>query len=574
MNPSFLVRTLVIPALTALALLAGIAPVSAQGQGQDGQYRAFWVDTYNSRLNSSADITAIVDRARSAGVNALFVQVRRRGDAWYLRGREPLPEGVAIDGGFDPLAEMLSQAHAAGIEVHAFVTVGAIWNMSTLPQQPDHVFNQHGFNAAGPLPAAANWLTRTRLPDGSQTSYGGYRFGTDFWLDFGHPDAAAYTVDLLVQLVKSYDLDGLHLDRLQYPELTEGGSASVGYNDVSLDRFRRHYARAADSDPSADDAAWSDWRRAQVTGLLRRIYLSVLAMKPRLKVSAGVVATGAAPTNEGGWAGTDAYARTFQDWRSWMEDGLLDVVVPLDFRAEHQASESDAFNGWVNWTRDHQYQRQALIGLGSYLNSIEGTLRQIRTTMQPAANPIDGVVLYSMGAHNAPVTRNPIAVPAGRDTPLRPFDDLSSGLRTGRTVSGQALESGITFTSSNGAGGVFASSSLPALTWKNGTARTGHVMGTVTNGDGRALDTATVVLESEDGGTRYTTATDGGGFFGRVDLAPGTWRVSVMPSGDGRYASDCALLITAGQVTSFNLDVNASRPGIASCQSSPAFNRR
>ena len=50
------------------------------------------------------------------------------------------------------------------------------------------------------------------------------------------------------------------------------------------------------------------------------------------------------------------------------------------------------------------------------------------------------MVLYSVGAHNAPVTRNPIAVPAGRDTPLRTFDDLSSGLRTSRTVAGQALE--------------------------------------------------------------------------------------------------------------------------------------
>ena len=81
---------------------------------------------------------------------------------------------------------------------------------------------------------------------------GGYRFGSDFWLDFGHPAAATYTVNVLLDLVRNYPIDGLHLDRLQYPEIggpSEGG-ASVGYNDVSLERFRQKDGRPADSDPA------------------------------------------------------------------------------------------------------------------------------------------------------------------------------------------------------------------------------------------------------------------------------------------------------------------------------------
>jgi uncharacterized lipoprotein YddW (UPF0748 family) len=550
-----------------LALLAFLALAPYAEAQTGGQYRAFWVDTYNTRLNNAADVTTIVERARGAGANAVFVQVRRRGDAWYLRGREPRPEGVSFEGNFDPLAEMLAQAHGAGLEVHAFVVLGAIWNLNTLPSDGNHVFNRHGFNAAGPLAGADNWLTRTRLPDGAHTSAGGYRFGSDYWLDFGHPDAATYTVNLLLDLVHSYNIDGLHLDRLQYPEIGGGpseGGASVGYNDVSLQRFREKYGRPAGSDPAPDDPDWSEWRREQITALMRRIYLNVAASKPMVKVSVGAIATGTPPGSESGWLATDAYMRVYQDWRRWTEDGILDVAIPLIFRAEHVTADAEAFAAWHSWTRSHQYRRQAAIGIGSYLNSIEGTIKQIRTAFQSGSNPIDGVVLYSIGAHNAPVTRNPLAVPAGRDTPLRSFDDLSSGLRTGRTVAGQVLEAG-SANANTPILGVFGSQTMPFLT--SASFSVGHVMGTIRSSDGGLIDGAEVVFES-DAGVKKSVTTDGGGFFGGADLTPGSWRVLVFPPGEvpGRHLANCELTIAAGQVSLFNLLIEPARMGVASCQ--------
>jgi uncharacterized lipoprotein YddW (UPF0748 family) len=550
-----------------MLLLLGLAPAPAEAQVA-GQYRAFWVDTFNTRLNSAADVMTIVERAKGAGANAVFVQVRRRGDAWYLRGREPRPEGASMDANFDPLAEVLAQAHAAGLEVHAFVVVGAIWNQNTLPSNPQHVFNTHGFTPAGPRSGADNWLTRTRLPDGASTSNGGYRFGSDYWLDFGHPDAATYTVDLLLDLVRNYPIDGLHLDRLQYPEIagsTDGG-ASVGYNDVSLQRFREKYGRPAGSDPAADDPDWSNWRRDQITALMRRIYLNVIAIKPSVKISVGAIATGNAPGSDAGWPATDAYARVYQDWRKWTEEGVLDVAIPLLFRSEHTPADAEAFAAWTAWTRGHQYQRQAVIGIGSYLNSIEGTIKQIRATFEPGgSNPLDGVVLYSVGAHNAPVTRNPLAVPAGRDTPLRTFDDLSSGLRTGRTVAGQALEAGSANANASSLSGVFASP--PVLPFSTSvTFAVGHVIGTVHGEDGRPLDSVDVVFESNVSAPRSVT-TDGAGFFGGANLLSAEWRVSVSPAGEsGRYLANCTLTISMGQVGRFDLQIDTSRPGVATCQ--------
>jgi uncharacterized lipoprotein YddW (UPF0748 family) len=546
-----------------LVLLALAPLMAADAEAQVQQYRGFWVDTYNTRLNNAADVTAIVERARSANANALFVQVRRRGDAWYLRGREPRPEGVSFDANFDPLNEMLSQAHAAGIEVHAFVVAGAIWNQSTLPTQGEHVFNTHGFTAAGPHAGETNWLTRTRLPDSAFTSFGGYRFGADFWLDFGHPAAAAYTVNVLTELVRSYNIDGLHIDRLQYPELgfASDRGASVGYNETSLQRFREKYGRPADSDPAPDDPDWSDWRRDQITALMRRIYLNVIGIRSRVKVSVGAIATGDAPGSDDSWQATDAYTRVYQDWRRWTEEGILDVAIPLIFRAEHLSADAESFAAWTAWTRSHQYGRQAAIGIGSYLNSIEGTIRQARTAFTAGDNPLDGAVLYSIGAHNAPVTRNPLAVPAGRDTPLRTFDDLASGLRTGRTVAGQALEASRENGSSTGLG-VFGTQPV-SLLFASTLAR-GHVMGTITS-DRQLLDSADVFIENESQAKRVKT--DGGGFYGAVDLTPGQWRVSVYAQGMefGRYVADCTLTVVAGQVARFDLTVDTARGGVAFC---------
>jgi uncharacterized lipoprotein YddW (UPF0748 family) len=557
----------VVVCLTMLLLLA-LAPAAAvDAEAQvNGQYRAFWVDTYNTRLNNAADVTTIVERVKGAGANAVFVQVRRRGDAWYLRGREPRPEGVSMDANFDPLAEVLAQGHAAGLEVHAFVVVGAIWNQNNLPSNAQHVFNAHGFTPAGPRAGADNWLTRTRLPDGASTSNGGYRFGSDYWLDFGHPDAATYTVNLLLDLVRNYDIDGLHLDRLQYPEIagSTDGSASVGYNEVSLQRFREKYGRPAGSDPSPDDPDWSNWRREQITALMRRIYLNVIAIKPRVKISVGAIATGDAPTSDAGWPATDAYARVYQDWRNWTEEGVLDFPIPLIFRAEHTPADAEAFAAWTAWTRSHQYQRQAVIGIGSYLNSIEGTIKQIRSAFEPGGNLIDGVVLYSIGAHNAPVTRNPLAVPAGRDTPLRTFDDLSSGLRTGRTVAGQALEAGSANANASSLSGVFAAPPVSPFSTSL-TFPFGHVTGTIQDEDGRPLDSVDVVFESDVSASRRVM-TDGAGFFGGANLLSTQWRVSVYPVGaSGRYFANCTLPINMGQVGRFDLQVDTSRPGVATC---------
>jgi hypothetical protein len=76
-----------------------------------------------------------------------------------------------------------------------------------------------------------------------------------YWIDPGHPDAAAYTVDVLMHLLERSDIDGLHLDRIRYPEdgvpLTLFGGTNIGYNVVNVERFQRRYGIPSGSPPPA-----------------------------------------------------------------------------------------------------------------------------------------------------------------------------------------------------------------------------------------------------------------------------------------------------------------------------------
>ncbi len=559
---------------TSFVALAAACVLPAAAQPRI-EYRGFWVDTFNTALNNHADVLAVVSNAKAAGANVIFAQVRRRGDAWYLNSLEPPPDYVAIASGFDPLQDLITEAHAGGIEVHAFVIAAAIWNKNpgyppspTLgpPLDPNHVFNRHG--GYDPVtntivPGPDNWLTRTLLADVSGAiGFQGHRFGSDFWLDFGHPDAAAYTVDVLMRLVRGYNLDGLHLDRIRYPDFsytglvqTPAAGVNIGYNPTSVARFQRHYGLAAGSPPPApNDPLWSQWRRDQVTNLVRRVYLNAVAVRPDLKVSAALIAYGAGPVAETAWNSAEAYWRVFQDWRAWSEEGILDIAIPMNYKREHVTTEAAMFDQWNEWTKNHQYRRAAMIGLGVYLNSVEGTVRQTRRSL--AASQLGrsaiGVNFYSMANTNAAVASNPWSLPVAlANTPLRLFADFALGLTTGKTADGAIVDD------NPAAGAVFAAPAVtPVLPWKVAP-RNGHLMGFARGPDGQPLDTVLVTIQNLDTLAFQTAVTDGGGFYGAVDLPPGTYLVRTrIPA--GRYS--CAARVDAGHVTPANLLVPAHRP--------------
>jgi uncharacterized lipoprotein YddW (UPF0748 family) len=495
------------------------------------EYRAYWVDTFHTPLGTHADIDRVIDLAAASNANAIFVEVRRRGDSWYLDSKEPLTEVAGVgepdasgQWTFDPLKYIIERAHGRSIQVHAFVIAGAIYRGNEPPKDPKHVFLQHVWDAENnrPWTGPRQWATASRT--------GKIHYGDDYYIDFGNPAAASYTVDVLLHLIAAYDLDGIHLDRTRYPENV---GRNVGYNEVSVARFNAHYGTSGLPDPN--DPRWCRWRRDQVTAFVRRFYLHATALKPSIIVSAALVAWSDGPGTSGGFEETDAYSRVFQDWNGWLKEGIIDIACPMLYKREHVARERKQFDEWLSFTvaAAHQNGRLAIAGVGAYMNGIEGTLRQGRRSRTAGA---DGILMFAVGdtapwstadnSTNTAVKKNPYYPPApGSATPKRPNEDFVAAVSSGRNARGTLKFD------PHGADPIFAlDSAAPSKPHRE----TGSIMGYAT------YDGEKVTITS--GTQTWTALTDGAGFFGFTNLAPGEYHIG-----------DCSVTVEASRVSRIDL---------------------
>lgn len=510
--PALLSRLL--PGLASVLLALWPAAASADPEAPGPAYQALWVDAFHDGFKTPEQVDRLISDAQRANVNALFVQVRRRGDAYYARGHEPMADDPALAPGFDPLEYVIARAHAATprMEVHAWVSVLAIWNrQNAAPPNPGHIFNRHGMSAEG----EDNWLMLR--DDGAMWT------GEGYYLDPGHPGAALYTVRVLRDLVDAYDLDGLHLDRVRYfqgKRLPGGGyDRRWGYNPASVARFNARYGR--EGIPGPDDPDWMAWRREQVASLVRRIYLETLAVRPGLKVSAATVAWGEPPDSDRDWDRKAPFAYVFQDWPAWLEEGVLDFAVPMLYFREADSTQAAWLDGWLAWIGGLPPRRHLVLGLGGFLNRRDLAARQIARAMESMAPPISGVALYSY-ANPADGENWSSARSAPDNTASPPF-------------------------------AFRAAASIPEMPWKSRPS-TGHLAVQAVYRDGAEAEGVRLKVEAEGEGWTAEGETDGTGFLGLVDVPPGRYRVSPI-SNDGRASSIVQVEVRPGLVARVEVPV-------------------
>jgi uncharacterized lipoprotein YddW (UPF0748 family) len=444
-------------------------------------------------MRTAAEVTQLVAEARAANFNAVIVEVRKRGDAYYNSSFEPKAADVAAD--FDPLAELLRQAHSTSagprLEVHAWIVTYNIWNNQTnLPPQANHPFRLH-----------PDWLTKS--VDGATWD------GSNYAFDPGHPEVQEHTYQVAMDLVSRYAIDGLHWDYVRY------AGREWGYNDIAVARFSQQ--GGGTGTPVVDDPAWLQWRRDQVTGLVRRVSLSARALQPALKISAATITWTPSATTYAQWLDSPAYSRVLQDWRGWMEEGLLDLNIPMAyFRQEQNAVD---WSNWSKFAKEHRYGRHLALGVGAYLNTISNSLVQMSSTRQGtgSAPRAEGVACYAYSA-------------AARDGVPR-----------------SAFFAALTRPSLHhpNTSALFATRSVPpALPWKTGDGPAGF-MGYVRDArTGHALDGVLIELCAP---STPLLATDTHGFYG-IAQSP-VLAASLVTSAPG-YASEVRWIsLRPGQVT-------------------------
>jgi uncharacterized lipoprotein YddW (UPF0748 family) len=272
------------------------------------EFRGAWVATVGnidwpsrpdlSVAEQKAEFLAILDRAAQLRLNAIVFQVRPACDALYASPIEPWSEyltgamGKAPQPFYDPLTFAIEGAHQRGLELHAWFN----------PYRAAH--------ASARSPIASNHVSKTR-PSLVR------RYGKQLWLDPGEKEVQDYSLSVVMDVVRRYDVDGVHFDDYFYPYKESEGGWKIDFPDeTSWKRF------GAGGKVSRDD-----WRRENVNTFIRRVYESIKAAKPWVKF--GVSPFGIwRPGNPPQIKGYDAYAELYADSRKWLANGWLDYCAP------------------------------------------------------------------------------------------------------------------------------------------------------------------------------------------------------------------------------------------------------
>jgi uncharacterized lipoprotein YddW (UPF0748 family) len=358
-------------ALAGLLLL--LAPTAARAAAAPAELKGLWV--VRTALLSPDTVDRVVDDAFRGGFNALFVQVRGRGDAFYasrlvarssLLGNQPAA--------FDPLARLLERARLRGLEVHAWVNVLLTAHFG-LALPSGHVLRIHPEWVMVPK-AVAKAALAARPGDLARLVGQAARADSDvegYYISPSAPPVAAHLEEVVRELVLGYAVDGVHLDFIRYP------GPDYDYSRAALEGFRKANPGPGDLllGPARDPQAWDAYRRATLTSLLTRLTAAIRAANPRLRISAAV-----APDE------AQAVSQRFQDWPRWFAEGLLDAICPMAYTPDNRVFRAQIENA-VSRTRP---RAGVWAGIGAYRLTVEGTVEKIRLARQAGAA---GIVVFS-----------------------------------------------------------------------------------------------------------------------------------------------------------------------------------
>ena len=316
-----------------------------------------------STAEQQQEIRTIVATAKRLKLNALVLQVRPAADALYTSSTEPWSEylsgiqGQAPQPFYDPLTLWVSAAHANGLELHAWFN----------PYRARH-------SAAKSVPAA-NHLINTR-PELVKT------YGDQRWIDPGEAAAAKRLVDVVRDVVRRYDVDGVHIDDYFYPYPVK--AAPDASPAVSATPAISATADQPDVD-FPDDASWqryvagggrlrrADWRRDNVNRLVQTLNTAIHAEKPWVKFGISPFALPRPDRRPEGIAGFSQYDKLYADVELWWTEGWLDYLAPQLYWPIAQTAQS--FPVLLDyWSRTNAKKRHLWPGLfTSKINEADGS---------------------------------------------------------------------------------------------------------------------------------------------------------------------------------------------------------
>ncbi len=301
------------------------------------EFRSAWVVTWEyldanlSTDQAKSKIRKILDNMKSANMNAVLWQVRQSGTAYYQSSYEPWGYYAGHDGnrhqspGFDPLAYAIEQAHQRGMELHAW--------FNTFQTSSDY--------AGTPAVVHPEWIST--LGDGTTMP-------AHESLSPGLEEVRNYTLNVAMEIVNNYDIDGFHMDYIRWNEYDTGNintlqkeSSGPGPAEESMldgmftpeeisalskvnagDRYIYDKKHLAHGGIPTGYNNWDDWRRASVTAFVRALHASIQQVKPWIRLSPAAL-------GKYNWSGWNGYYIVFQDAALWFNEGSIDQLMGMHY---------------------------------------------------------------------------------------------------------------------------------------------------------------------------------------------------------------------------------------------------
>lgn len=308
-------------------------------------YNIDWPSSMVSAAQQQSEMCEILDSLKSANFNTIMFQVRARGDLLYPSVIEPWGRSVSgslgQNPGYNVLQFIIDEAHKRGIEIHAWIVTYKVYDNQSQPPvtTPLHVVRNH-----------PEWCKL-------YNDNGNYAW----WLDPGIPQVKDYLTSIVMEIVRNYNVDGIHFDYIRYPD--------------------------ADFDDAATYAAYgngqnlADWRRNNINQFVSQVYDSIASVKPDIKLGSAPIGIYKNLLNASGWQG---YSEIFQDSRSWLAARKHDYICPQIYWDIANPPSDPSFpvlvTDWVsNAAFRHVYPGIAAYRMNAKEKSIENNSRHIKT---------------------------------------------------------------------------------------------------------------------------------------------------------------------------------------------------
>ena len=361
-------RAIIYSALFFLCLKFVFAQLS------DLDTRCLWIvrdSMYNEKMINSALVYAY-----QSGYNIVFIQVRGRGYAFY--NSDIVPKHPKVESEFDPLGYAVTLGHALGIEVHVWVNSYILWSSKTAPNNTKHLYYTHKEWTEADRNLKMDSSIKLSEPHSPQWE--------GIYLSPIHPEVNPYLTSVFSEIINKYDIDGIHLDYIRFQD------EIYGWNRSGMREFEKIYDYSPRDitrgiiKPELKDSieiAWIKFRQDAVTELVRNVYSEMHKPGTNIKLSAAVK-----PNI------MDAKYRWYQEWDKWVQEGIIDFVVPMNYFKEIRD-----FNNSVQIMKSNLVQEEldmVVIGISTHNQDAQSAADKI---LLARLNGFRGVSIFSWDAH-------------------------------------------------------------------------------------------------------------------------------------------------------------------------------